>query len=244
MSERFIPNEKLLDGFLKGIEHIDQLLKSCVKLNESKNYSISIAMSVLAFEELTKLRLIETRLRGNKPIKKQEWISITKGGSHTLKQVKMLDDSMQEVVKMGEGHHKKVQELDKKLGHPIPPSIPEMLKEYEKWKHKMKNLNKIKQDCLYLNWKNSGWSTFAQEYSLKEQEALSEVLFVQNHLLLFDLILEYKFPSVPLNEKSIKFQQYRDDPIRKKQVEIHKKSQSNDFKKKISVAKSIIENYS
>lgn len=244
MNENFIPHEKLEDGFQKCILHLDQLLESSVKLHELKNYSVSIALSILAFEELTKLRLIETRLRSNQNIKKEEWTRMTKGGSHTLKQVKILDDAMQEIVKMGKEHHKKVQELDKKLGHPIPPSIPELLQEYKKWKYQMKNLNKIKQDCLYLDWKNSGWSTFAQNHSLKEQESLSEILFVRNYLLLFDFILEYKFPTVSFNENSPKFKDYRDDPIRKKQLEIHKKAQSNDFKKKTSIAKSIIENYS
>jgi len=244
MSESFIPNEKLLDGFLKEIKHIEQLLEASKQLHESKFYGVSIAISILAFEELPKLRLIETRLRESQPIKKQEWLSIVKGGSHNLKLVKLFEDSRQQVISMGEEHHTRVQKLHEKLGDPSFPSYQKILTDSKKGAIRLRNLNKIKQDCLYLNWKNSEWLTFSQTYSLLEQELVSEVLIIQNHLLFFDIILEYKIPSVSINEKSIKFQKYRDDSVRKKQVEILKQTESNEFRKKIAIAQKIVENYS
>jgi len=111
-----IPLSKLEEGFEKGTTHIQNMIDASKTLFDSKHYAMSISISILILEELTKFRVILTHLRKKKQITKEEWDVLSKGGSHDTKLTKLFEDAQDEVIQMGEEHQKRVQELSKKLG--------------------------------------------------------------------------------------------------------------------------------
>lgn len=241
--EEFIPVQKLEEGFHKETLHLQNMIDSCKVLLDSKHYTTSIALSILIFEELAKFRDILSHLHKKKPITKEEWISISKGGSHNTKLTKLLQDATKDVIELGEDHHKRVQRLERKIGNSKSPDFQQIIKNNPNIK-KLKNLNKIKQDCLYLNWNNSEWITFATKISQKEQSIMAEVLYYQNLFIFLEIVVESRHSSVSLDETSTKFQSYRNDPIRLKKEEIEKQVKSKEFWDKVRVAQSVMKDYS
>ena len=63
-----IPLSKLEKGFHKGFIHVQKMIDSSIVLHESGRYSISIAISILAHEELVKLRYVVAHIRTKNPL--------------------------------------------------------------------------------------------------------------------------------------------------------------------------------
>jgi len=104
-----VPLSKLEEGFEKGTAHIQNMIDSSKTLFDSKHYAMSISISILILEELTKFRVILIHLRKKKPISKEEWDALSKGGSHDTKLTKLFEDAQDEVIQMGEEHQNRVQ---------------------------------------------------------------------------------------------------------------------------------------
>lgn len=241
--DEFIPISKLKEGFGIATRHIQNMIDSSKILFDSKHYTTSISLSILTLEELTKFRVILIHFHNKIPITKEEWISLSKGGSHATKLKKIYEDAMKQVIEMGEKHHKKVQELGKKLGQNKLSDFQKITKD-NPYVQKLPNLNNIKKDCIYLNWENTDWSTFDTKFTPEGQEIMAEVLFYQNLLLFLEIVLEYRHHTVSLNEKSPRFQEYQNDPIRLKIMEIEKTTTAKEFQEKVAVAQKIMVDYS
>ena len=101
MDEILIPPEKLKDGFEKQSEQIELLLESSEILLKNEKYSHSLSFSILAHEEVAKLRTIRQHLLQNKGITRKEWIDLTKGGSHKEKLIKHSKDKKKHLEETG-----------------------------------------------------------------------------------------------------------------------------------------------
>ena len=238
-----IPLSKLENGFRTGIAHIQRMIDSSIILHKSEHHSMSIAISILAHEELTKLRVMVVHIRDQKPLVWKEWKELSRGGSHNIKLEKLYKDALNDVIQMGQAHHEKVQELNQKIGG---NNIPDFSIQAD-MKHEIslfKNLNDIKKECIYLDWKDGDWFTFVINTTPHEQATLAEVLHVQNLLTFLTVQLEYKYPTVSLDEQSFKFKAYKNDPIRKQLVYIEDYAKTKIFAEKNQTAISVIERYS
>ena len=238
-----IPLSKLENGFKKGIVHIQRMIDSSIILHKSEHYSMSIAISILTYEELAKLRDMVVHIRDQKPIIWKEWKEISRGGSHKTKLEKLYDDVLNDVLQSGPAHHEKVQELNQKIGGNDITDFP-IQADMERRISLLKNLNDIKKECIYLDWKDGDWITFDINTTTHEQAALAEVLYVQNLLTFLTVQLEYKYPTVSLDERSFKFKAYKNEPIRKQLGDIENYTKTKTFAEKNQTATSVIKKYS
>ena len=116
---------------------------------------------------------------------------------------------------MGSAHHEKVQELNQKIGSNDITDFP-IRADMERQISLLKNLNDIKKkNAFTLTGRTANWITFEINTTTHEQAALAEVLHVQNLLTFLTVQLEYKYPAVPLDERSFKFKAYKNEPIKK-----------------------------
>jgi len=74
MAKILIPTDKLKEGLQKEANHIESLLEASQILYDAKKYSLSLPLSVLALEEVTKLRLIRNRYLQKKRNYKQRMV--------------------------------------------------------------------------------------------------------------------------------------------------------------------------
>ena len=107
---------KLEAGFGIGVNHIQEMLDSSKILFDTKHYTMSIVTSVLVLEEITKIAEISEHIRSKKSISKKEWNKLSGSWSHSTKLTKLVEDAQNKVIEMGEEHHQRVEELNKKLG--------------------------------------------------------------------------------------------------------------------------------
>ena len=238
-----IPLSKLEDGFRKGIVHIQKMIDSSIILHKSEHHSMSIAISILTHEELAKLRDMVVHISDHKPIIWKEWKEISGGGSHKTKLKKLYDDVLNDVLQMGPTHHEKVQELNQKIGGNDVTDFP-IRADMERQISLLENLNDIKKECIYLDWKDGDWITFEINTTTHERAALAEVLYVQNLLTFLTVQLEYKYPTVFLDERSFKFKAYKNEPIRKQLDGIENYTKTKTFAEKNQTATSVIKKYS
>ena len=238
-----IPLSKLEDGFRKGIVHIQKMIDSSIILHKSEHHSMSIAISILAHEELAKLRDMVVHIRDQKPIIWKEWKEISGGGSHKAKLEKLYDDALNDVLQMGPAHHEKVREFNRKIGGNGITDFPKRA-DMERQISLLTNLNYIKKECIYLDWKGGDWITFEINTTTHERAALAEVLYVQNLLTFLTVQLEYKYPTVSLDERSFKFKAYKNEPMRKQLAVIENYTKMKTFAEKNQTATSVIKKYS
>ena len=238
-----IPLPKLEEGIEKGMKHIQEMNESSRILLESGHHSISIAISVLAHEELAKLRDMVVHLRDKKPITWMEWKELSRGGSHGAKLVKLHKDALNDVIQRGEAHHKDVQELHRKIGANIPMDFPTRA-DMERQISIFKNLNDVKKECVYLDWKDGDWITFETNTNTDERAALAEVLCIQNLLTFVTVQLEHRHPTVSSDERSSGFKAYQNDPIRMQMIAIEEYCKTKTVVEKIQTATSVINRYS
>lgn len=234
---------QLKEGFEIGVNHIQKMLDASKILFDAERYTMSISLAILSLEEITKISEISEHIRAKKAISNTKWSKLTQSGSHNTKLTKLFVDSQNKVIEMGEKHHKKVQELSKKLGE-IEHFDYQTLSGEKIQMHLLKNLNIIKKECFYLDYKENNWKTFATTFKPKGQAILAEVLYYQNLGILLSIMLQHTTPVASLDEQSPKFKSYRDNPFRKKLEEIREIENTKEFKEKVAVARAILMDYS
>src|SRR5574342_1409631 len=73
-----IIREKISDGYRKCKRHIESLLDSSQILLDSNQYATSLALSILAREELAKLLVLQDHIKNKTEITCDEWNKLTK----------------------------------------------------------------------------------------------------------------------------------------------------------------------
>ncbi len=237
-----IPLTQLKKGFLVGVNHIQEMLDSSKTLLDTGHYTMSISISILTLEEITKFNKISTHIRKRKPISKEEWKELSKPGSHNAKITKVFEYAHDQVIEMGEEHHERVQELSKKLDESDRLDFETISKKIDI--QQLENLNIIKKECIYLDWKENDWNTFEISFIAKGQAAFAEVLFYQNLGIFLAIMLENTNPVVSLDEQSQKFKAYQNNPFMVQLEKIKKIERTNEFKEKIAIAQAILKDYS
>jgi len=158
-----IPKEKLAEGFVRCSLHIQSLIESSQILFDKENYSASTAMSILAFEETTKLHLINNYIKQGKGISENDWNKITiLPGVHSHKLTGAITDYKKTLSEMGSEKfysHEVISSVE--FNDPTPHrDYYQLIASLSGIEEILSKLNKVKQDCFYLNWKNCEWLTY------------------------------------------------------------------------------------
>lgn len=243
MTIPLIPEKNLKEGFKKQIQHVENLLESSQLLYDSKKYPSSLSLSILALEEVTKLRLIREHLRKNKGILEKDWKNMKKGGSHKMKLVQPSIQRKKRLEEMDEKKYDAIEEFKKITGSPFDRmTFSEMKKATEKYSM-MTKLDKIKQDCFYLDWDGKNWVSAKLNLTKRELDSLSFYSLNSTKWYLNQTILYTKYTTISTDPESESFQKFTNDPLHKKDLEFKKSFMKPKTKTKFSIAYKIIEKY-
>mgnify|MGYP000040500184 CR=1 FL=1 len=243
MTPSHIPEKYLKEGFKKQIHHIENLLESSQLLYDSKKYPSSLSLSILALEEITKLRLIREHLRKKEGISEKDWKNMKKGGSHKMKLVQPSMQRKKRLEDMDEQKYDAIEEFKKSTGSPFDRmTFSEMKKATEKYSM-MAKLDKIKQACFYLDWDGKNWVSAKLNLTKRELESLTFYSLNSAKWYLNQTILYTKYTTISTDPKSESYQKFTSDPLHKKDLEFKKSFMKPKIKTKFSMAYKIIEKY-
>jgi len=243
MVKILIPAKKLKDGLDKDVRHIASLLEASEILYESKKFSESLPLSILALEEVTKLKTIRDHYIKKMGITNKEWFDLKKGGSHKKKLTQPSEERKKRLHEMGEERFEVARQLKQMIGDPLGNLSYEQMKNASKGYLNMGKLDKIKQDCFYLDWQDSKWVSARIKLSPKQLEALSWVSLEITKWFLNQIMLYSKHPEIELDENSESYKKYASDPLLKKDQEFKKLFGKSKFLTKITIATKTLENY-
>src|SRR5439155_16808714 len=132
-----------------------------------------IALSILALEESAKLELIHKKIMMSEPIREKEWKKITNDSeAHIKKLVKPVRDENSAMKLLGKESYEKLQKLSSRLGFGNMPSFDDVTSIDDSHFDYYRTLNKIKKDCIYLDWNVSDWFSFFY-LPIKKQRAFA-----------------------------------------------------------------------
>lgn len=191
-----IPKEKLHAGFKKCQEHITMLLSDSRYLYDAGRYSSSIALSILANEEVGKMNMIRAHTVTKSDILMSEWSDMSKIGSHSFKLVSFYQNAFDDVIKMGKEHYDETVREEVKKGSKINfKGFDVIVKHVDVLKTRLQKFNEIKKACLYVDWKNDSWFSAPMYFTGYELNLIANFLLDFTGYEFFSEILSYKYPS-------------------------------------------------
>ena len=238
-----IPLSKLEEGFHKGFAHVQKMIDSSIILHESGHHSTSIAISILAHEELAKLRYVVAHIGDQKPISLKEWKALSRGGSHNAKLEKFYADFYNDIIRLCSERPETVLEANPNLTMDEVRDFPKRVD----LKHLTVlgcKLNDIKKECIYLDWNDGDWSTFDNNTTKDERTALASFLHVLVLRTVFVIKPEYDNLEAPLAERVAKVNMSEYAALRNKLEGIQDEITSKSLDKTIQTVMSFIGRYS
>lgn len=184
-----IPPEKISEGYYKEIDQIESLLHASNSLYDSKDYALSLAISLLAHEEISKLDVIQEHLKQKTGIMKSEWDDLTKKrGMHERKSTRHYTKARENIGQKTQKDIDLYNTFFKNLGHETIPTYDEWMKSNAKAITAYESLVKIKENCFYLSWEKEKWINLSTIASKEEIEALAFVQLLQSINLFYSAI--------------------------------------------------------
>lgn len=239
-----IPKEKLHEGFEKCFEHVANLLSDSRKMHDDKRFVSSIALSILAFEEIGKLDFIRTYINKNTDITKEDWDEFSSYGSHSFKLLSFYQLALDDVKRLGKEGYDKVVEEEKKKGSPIKhKTYAEIINAEATLKTSLKKYNSIKKACFYLDWKEKDWFSITTFYSDHELNLLAVFLldFVSYGLLTERL--DYRYPLNLFHQVPDEISTMKKDTIWLEREEYVKKAYTEKYREFFATVNYLIDRF-
>jgi len=197
MSEKeiLIQKNQLEMGFKKCQDKILGFAASAKILYDKKQFPESISLSILGYEEIGKLDFIRICIKKNKNITKQEWMGMSRPGSHSYKLLSFYQLALDDVKNLSEAEYNRIVEDEKKKGSPIKfKKFSEIGKNEDLMKKRFSKLNDIKKACFYTDFENGKWISIEDVYSEHELELLANFLLDFTNFGVLTEILNKKYP--------------------------------------------------
>lgn len=244
-----IPYEQIEDGFQREKHQVESLIASSILVFDQKHYSVSIGLSILAYEEVYKMQKFLFVLENKTGIKKEDWDAITKGtkeprkNSHEVKYERSYLDRKKVLLDKGISEHLVTEDLMKKLYNNYQyRSFKEKTESNPIVLERLKSLNLIKNACFYLDWRFNDWDIFTK-VAKEERKALAEFLLWLVQLSYYHAMLDKNHHAITNDENSEDFLAYTNDPLFKKSMELENKLKTKSFKKTVILAMKVLDNY-
>jgi len=164
-----IPVIDLENSRKQTISHIETLLKSAQNSIKKKDYAIATGISVLALEEVTKLSILNERIKSKKPVYENDWKALSKH----LTKLRMPFKKMSTQLKDKSTFAKLKTVMGKKASDMIDTLAMFATSEEGGVLKTLSNLDKLKQDCFYINQRDSKMFSISTSLSSKEQKLLA-----------------------------------------------------------------------
>lgn len=191
MKKVTIPGSKLEQGIELGKKQSKMLIDSSEILYKKRKYVTSIGLSILAKEELAKIRIFNRMKKRGLPIDHDLWKILNDHrvklglslyiAYHTLKKKSVVDIVKIRSMYIKEGIDPKLNAVDF-----IKPINVKGLKFLE-------SLDLVKQDCHFLNWVNENWYSILENYDEKTQKAIAHTLYTEVYEDYLGILLSLKY---------------------------------------------------
>ena len=186
-----IPLDKIKDGLIIAKDYAEYFLKMSKKLDNEKEFQLSIPCAILAFEEASKAEHFYKKIKDKEEIDENEWKDIRK---HDFK---LTDTEKQAKQKIETNHELAILVQSAILqGVGLKSTVPDKetaIAFKKKQIETYSKFSKIKERCFYADWNSfkKGWSNF-QKIPMHEKKAFSTYIIgiVEHKLLLTKLSLE------------------------------------------------------
>lgn len=137
----------------------------------------------------------------SEPIKEKEWKKITNDSeAHIKKLVKPVRDENNAMKLLGKDSYEKLQKFSSRLGFGNMPSFDDITSIDDSHFSYYRILNKIKQDCIYLDWNASDWFSFFY-LPIKKQQAFANCRLIYTKRIILSLIIRNRLHQL-LNSAS------------------------------------------
>lgn len=244
-----IPYDKLEDGFNRVKDQVESLI-NCSRLSlQQHEYTISVGLSVLAYEEIYKMQRFLFGLTDGTGIGEDEWNEITKGdrktrkSAHVIKAERSYLDKKKQIQTKGYDEHLVMESIMSKLyENYMYRSYSEKTRIDPLVIERLRTFSSIKNSCFYLGWENNDWTIFTK-VSKPEKKALAEFLLWLDELFYYNTILDKNHPRITDDENAEDFIAYKNDPLSIKAEQLEKQLKTKEFKKTVMLATKIIDKF-
>lgn len=244
-----IPISELDDGFLRAKFLVESLMDTSKLAHSKHHYHVSIGLSILAYEEISKMQMFFLAKQKGEGISKEDWKLVTKGdgknrkSAHVVKPEKSYLDRKKFIEERGFMEHLATEQILKKMD----PSwqyqpFEEKTRKDPLALERSKSFGSIKNSCFYLDWENDNWQIFTK-VAKKSRKALSEFFLWIVEFHYCTISLDYGNPTITNDETSSSFQKYVDNPFFKRQKEMVAILETPEFLKVRTLATKVIDNY-
>src|SRR3972149_3835392 len=201
-----IPHRALEDGFSRAEFQINALIHSSQLSFDGGEYTTSIALSILAYEELYKMHTFARKLIKRVGISEKEWNQIIFGSreerksAHVVKMEKSYLDKKQDILEKGKIHNLIAKSVLTKLyGYDDYREFEILSKTDPLALARLVSFTKIKNSCFYLGWKDGKWDFF-NNISKPERQALAKFLLFLTNFEFKQTLLDKKHPRITNDE--------------------------------------------
>lgn len=191
-----IPTKKIKQGRERSSKHIESLLKSSQILYDNKQYEQSLALSILAREELAKLLIIQNHLKNNTVIIYEEWKKLTKGTrestAHKIRLTLAQKTAREDVQKLTTEQYEAIQTQRERLGVERSTVTYEAAMSLDDGYDKIyEQFDQLKQECFYLGW-DGNFFTLSTRLDPNELQGLAYthlMIMKQNYYTTFSIYI-------------------------------------------------------
>jgi len=222
-------------------EHIQSLLEASEILYNNNKYPIALSLSVLAHEELSKMKLVLEKIINNEILTKKEWNKLSKSKTHTRKLQGPYIDSTERMSKIGPEFYNFTKNNMAKLGY------KPFTKDYDSAKMKnssiLKNfqfLNEIKKDSFHMRYHNP---TLYVTPNTKQTKALAYLERITTTSIFYGFLHTYYQFQINQGKESPDVKKLRDE-FSKEKDDISNEIKSDSFQKKRIIGLNFIKTYS
>jgi len=243
MTDEF-KKEDLKQGFEFQKVHIEELIRKAEENYMSSDYVHSIPDSIIALEEITKLRSLRDAYHGVRKLSLDDWKKLTQyRGAHNRKLTLPYEQVNERLKAMDKDRKEALDEFVERSTVDAGGNKSEKIEDVEYDIDSIKALNDLKQACMYIDYKDGKWYSAKLILSKNELKSLAYVILNHAKYVLNMTLLHFEIPEVETDPTSKSYQEYVQHPRHKKHVEFNENAKKNSYQKKALLAKSALNKF-
>ena len=209
-------------------------------------YSSSVALSILAYEEISKADEIRLKIKDGKSLSEDEWDKMSFGiEAHKIKLSGVIERREKRLNALSQRQADFLNAVNNTLGFSGTIDLELSKEQAKSLKTIFPKLNLVKQDCLYLNFdkKNKQWSYFDKRFKENEKKAIAYCLIMETKRLLLLQKWISNFPNKPFLQYTDEERKWVKNLDNKELRKVVEEINTTEYRKLNSIATSAIDSY-
>jgi len=198
MATDYISYEMAQKGIDRSLTLANRLLKGADHLLVEKDYTSSVCLSILAFEEVSKASAIYLKVKQGKGLTKSEWIEVSYGKkAHDNKLITVVSEREKNLARLTKNDEEYIKTVNQRFGIPTLSNLEYAKAETKMLKDILPRLNALKQDCMYLNWNEDEerWSYFDMKFGKQIKKAIASFLVIMTKRIIASKKFSEEIPN-------------------------------------------------